>query len=583
MTASVRGWTFGGSATATLVIPASSWTTTPQDGDLLVAFLGHETGNAGADYSTVPTGFTLKGARVQNSEVTHWVYTKVASSESGDYTWVHPTSNGQGGYLVAVQSCDNVNVDLLHQHAQSATSTTIAFTGSTVVADSLLLIGPVTDTAAAETYSIDTGTEHAERDHTGTFLHGAIYSNLVTTVTSYTRTITKTGVARRNAGTMLAIRPATVAAPDSYQKDPRNYRANIFFRPSGEAFQTLGDATTPSEAVTTEAAAETATASLAGQDATVGVSPTSESAALIVAAQDASTAITPTSEAVEFTFAANDATVIVGTAAAAEAAELTVAAQDPSTAVAPTSESAGFTFAAHDATVQTAAAAADPNQAGPQFAAMFLHPDIASFQLAGDATTPVSGAANPNAEAASITFTAETPQPSVAPASESATLTVAGQDATTQVAPTSDTAAFIFAALDATVTTSGSSSPTPSSADLTITAQDPSASVAPHAEAVTFTFSALDATVTTGRLANAECAEFTMVGVDPSAAAAVLAEAATIVLAALDAVITGGEFNATSVSTLTADRTSADTVSTTRTSNATVAGQRTSTSTVSDG
>lgn len=388
----------------------------------------------------------------------------------------------------------------------------------------------------------------------------------------------------RNSALLIAVRPAPdQPVGDPYQRDPRWYRGNIFFRPSAEPFHTLGDATTPGEAAATNADAEAATFTIAAENATVAVAPSAESAAVTVAAQDLSAGIAPTSETAEFTFAAQDAVVVIGTFASAEVAAFTLVAPDPQVSVAPSVEAAEFTLAAQDATVQTTAAAADPNQTGLQVAWMFQQPNAAAFQLFGDRTTLVSGATSANAENAGWTVTAGDVQAGVAPSTESAPLTVAGQDATTQVAPTAENVSLTFAAQDATVTTSGSSSPTPSSADLTVVAEDPSTAIAPHAENAAITMAAQDATVVLSKQAFAECAVFTVAGADPSAAVAVLAEAAAIVAEAFDGLVTGGEHNATSTVTVTAGRTSVSTVTDGITSTVAVSAAATSTPSVSDG
>jgi hypothetical protein len=208
----------GNTNTATLVITAP---TGIQDGDLLLFFGWHETGNAGADYTTVPTGFTIVGARVENSETSHWCYKKIASGESGNYTFVHGTANGQGGFILRISGADPTTpVDVLQQLALAATNLNLALSGSTQVADSLLVAVGASDDTVNTTYTINSGTERDDRQFTATFLCGAAYTDAAATVTSYSRTLTKTGTARRQAGALVAVRPV-VAAGEFTARLPR--------------------------------------------------------------------------------------------------------------------------------------------------------------------------------------------------------------------------------------------------------------------------------------------------------------------------------------------------------------------------
>lgn len=171
----------------------------------------------------------------------------------------------------------------------------------------------------------------------------------------------------------LAIHPAPVQPTgDPYQRDPRWYRANIFFRPSGEAFQTLGDATSPTGEMPI-----TLTDTGAGDDAiTVAADvPLSDAgSAADSISVDTGIGIDPNQAWPQF----EPHLIRPGAQPFQTLGDST--ATSPATPI--TLDDAGTATDALSVFVES-----DQNQAGPQFATMFLEPSAAALQLFGDATT----------------------------------------------------------------------------------------------------------------------------------------------------------------------------------------------------
>lgn len=190
---------YAGGSSAVIPAPASV-----QDGDLMVAIIGSDV--AGDTISAAPAGWTKQIAESSTSAETLVCYTKVASSESGTYTFTWTSSDPSTGHMFVFRDAEwdtstttNTEATTAHTLAQVTTSY-----------DNCVLIHSLTANWN-ETYTAPGGSETvletAPHGGTGGFGHGAAYEAQANAGASGTKAWVYGG-SRSFNGYLISLAPA---------------------------------------------------------------------------------------------------------------------------------------------------------------------------------------------------------------------------------------------------------------------------------------------------------------------------------------------------------------------------------------
>jgi hypothetical protein len=191
------------------------------DGDVMLALMLTGAAPEAPDF-TEPAGWTLIGSRSDVTaggfNVEMGVYIKVASGESGDYTWTHSSASSQGAIAVfrGVDTTTPQDATSTLNSASGATQSTTTFTGLTTATDGAWIVGLAHDFADA-TADRTPPTGMTERVEVNPLIY--ICTEEITTAgatgnRSYTNNNTSGGGDDAWAARLVALRPAAAGTTD---------------------------------------------------------------------------------------------------------------------------------------------------------------------------------------------------------------------------------------------------------------------------------------------------------------------------------------------------------------------------------